>query len=207
MTVAAVRAIRDATCYLQYTRNRLGAVTTTIRQIRIDEWDVLRQVRLAAVKDAPAAFSESLADVEAMSDEEWQGRAARGAEGGSSFCALAFAQDQAIGMAVGVVDRTDSSYAYLVAVWVAPAHRGTDAAPSLVSLVIQWALSRGVAVVFAGVLKGNARAAVFYHRVGFTAHLGPIPAHPIAQGAETLLSRALSARETQDELDHSHCRA
>jgi hypothetical protein len=53
---------------------------TIVRQIQPDEWEVLRAVRLAALRDAPTAFSETLAEAEAMPADFWQGRAERGAK-------------------------------------------------------------------------------------------------------------------------------
>jgi GNAT superfamily N-acetyltransferase len=162
---------------------------TMVRQIQPDEWQVLRSVRLAALADAPTAFSETLTDARAMPDEFWRGLAERGARGEASFCALAFDNGQAIGMALGMADPADSALAYLAAVWVAPEHRGTDAAPMLVDSVARWAASRGARMLFAGVLEGNTRAAAFFQKVGFAPHMGTVPDHPTINGSGLVLSK------------------
>jgi len=162
----------------------------TIRHIRRDEWKLLRAVRLKALGDAPAAFSEALDEALAEPEDEWRARAERGAAGDTSCCALAFAGDDPIGMAVGVRDPAGAC-AYLVAMWVDPGHRGTPAATQLVDSITGWARARGIAVLFAGVRRGNDRAAAFYRKVGFTDHDGAIPKHPIAAGSDRLLSKAL----------------
>jgi GNAT superfamily N-acetyltransferase len=162
---------------------------TLVRQIQPDEWQLLRSVRLAALEDAPAAFSETLAEARAMPDEFWQDRAERGARGETSFCALAFDGGQPIGMAVGIADPDEGALAYLAAVWVAPAHRATDAAPLLVDSVARWAASRGARILFAGVLEGNTRAAAFFRKVGFVPHMGTAPDHPTINGSGLVLSK------------------
>lgn len=164
---------------------------TVVRQILSGEWEIMRAVRLAALRDAPAAFSETLSEAEAMPADFWQGRVERGAKGETSFCALAFAEDRPIGMAVGISDQKDSALAYLVAMWVAPECRRTAAAPLLADSVACWAASRGAEVLFAGVLEGNTRAAAFYQKVGFTPHQGMIPDHPATNGTGLVLSRKL----------------
>jgi len=162
-----------------------------IRQIQRDEWEIGRSVRLAALQDSPCAFSETYANAVVMPDDFWRGRAERGARGEASFSALAFADDEPIGMAVGLADPEDSAVAYLVAMWVAPEHRGTHVASSLVDAVADWAASRGASNVFAGVLLGNSRAASFYRKVGFAVHEGGVPKHPATDGAEVVLSRTV----------------
>lgn len=72
---------------------------TIVRQIQPDEWLLACQVRLAALTDAPEAFSEALAEAHAMPDHEWKGRASRGAAGDVSFCALAINGGEPVGMA------------------------------------------------------------------------------------------------------------
>jgi len=164
---------------------------TTVRQIRPDEWELARSVRLAALQDSPAAFSETSADALGQPDEFWQGRAERGAKGETSFSVIAFSDDQPIGMAVGIADQSDATIAYLAAMWVAPQHRGTDAAPLLVDSVATWARSLNIKVLFAGVLAENDHAEAFYRKVGFGPYEGPVPKHPAAEGSGVLLRKEL----------------
>ncbi len=164
-----------------------------VRQIQPGEWEIGRSVRLAALRDSPGAFSEIYADAVAMPDDFWRGRAERGAGGETSFSALALADDEPIGMAVGLADQEDSAVAYLAAMWVSPEHRGTHVAPALVDAVVGWAASRGVSTIFAGVLHGNSRAASFYRKAGFAEHKGALPKHPATNGSEVVLSRKVES--------------
>jgi hypothetical protein len=52
-----------------------------IRQINPNEWQLLRQVRLAAVTDSPHTFADSPEETEQMPDSLWQRRTKSGAEG------------------------------------------------------------------------------------------------------------------------------
>jgi GNAT superfamily N-acetyltransferase len=170
---------------------RAERIATTVRQIQSDEWRVLRSVRLAALEEAPEAFSETLAEARAASDDFWQGRTERGARGETSFCAITSDAGQPIGMAVGIVEQGDINNAYLAAMWVAPEYRGTGAAKALVNSVSGWAASRGATILFAGVREGNVRAAAFYRKVGFVLHTGAVPDHPTTNGCGLLLSKML----------------
>jgi ribosomal protein S18 acetylase RimI-like enzyme len=51
-----------------------------VRQIRADEWERLRELRLAALQDAPFAFGEQHAQAVQLPPSDWQARAERGAQ-------------------------------------------------------------------------------------------------------------------------------
>ena len=55
----------------------------TVGRIQPGDADVLRQVRLAALLDAPSAFGATSAEESARSPKEWAERARRGAAGDS----------------------------------------------------------------------------------------------------------------------------
>jgi ribosomal protein S18 acetylase RimI-like enzyme len=67
-----------------------------------------------------------------------------------------------------------------VAMWVDPAHRGSDAATRLVEAVCRWADDDGGRVVSLWVADGNDRARRFYERLGFTGtgERQPLPSAP-----------------------------
>ena len=162
-----------------------------IRQLRTHEWELLRQVRLAAVTDSPHAFAESAQETEQMPQSLWEGRTQRGAEGRTSFCSIALADGHPQGIAVGLIDSSDPSRTYLVSMWVSPHHRGTDVATSLLHEVIAWASARGAELLFAGVKPGNDRAAAFYQKNGFNMHQGMKPEHPATSDCDQVLKREL----------------
>jgi GNAT superfamily N-acetyltransferase len=164
---------------------------STVRQIKADEWKLLRKVRLEALSDAPYAFSATLEEARQMPDEEWQRRAHSGAEGKDTFCVLGIDGDEPVGIAVGLRESRDSTLAYLVSMWVTPSLRGTGLAASLVNSVTAWARGIGARVLLAGVKHGNFRADAFYRKFGFQAYKDLIPDHPATSGCELVLGLRL----------------
>lgn len=160
-----------------------------IRSIRPDEWRLLRDVRLAALAESPAAFSKPLARARALSDTDWQRFARDGAGGDVSGCFFALDDAEPVGIAVGLPDAEDASRAYLVSMWVAPAQRGGPAAGTLLAAVERWASGRGARTLVAGVTAGNDRALAFYRKCGYEpAGCG---SHAAIAGCEVVLAKNL----------------
>lgn len=134
-----------------------------IREIRPDDWPLLREVRLRALQDAPYAFLTTYAEATAHPDEHWQARATPG-DGGTTF--VLDADGRFEGM-VSVFAEDDPSVVFLVAMWVAPERRGSGAAAGLVGEVVDWARRRGAERVVLTVEAGNDRAAALYRKCGF----------------------------------------
>ena len=156
-----------------------------VRQIRPDEWPLLKRVRLAALADSPRAFSETLEEVKLHTDAVWRERAG----GTFSFCAIAVDEAEPVGMAVGLPDPQDSDLSYLVAMWVAPSRRSSATARALVECVESWAFESGRRILFVGVTAHNDRAVAFYRKCGFAIYTDKPPLHPAIQGCETVLSK------------------
>jgi GNAT superfamily N-acetyltransferase len=105
-------------------RHRLGAV---IRRLKPGEWQLLRDIRLRALADAPSAFAATLEPAR-PSPDEWQRRA----RGWRSVGDVTFVCD-GDGMVVGVRDGADC---WLGAMWVAPERRRDGVGTALVNAVI-----------------------------------------------------------------------
>jgi hypothetical protein len=71
----------------------------TIRRIQIGETAHYKQVRLAALKDAPYAFETTYGATLERSDEMWHERVASTAQGNDEAIFLAFADNLPIGIA------------------------------------------------------------------------------------------------------------
>lgn len=140
----------------------------TIRRISKEEYLVAKEIRLTALQDAPYAFSSTYAQASQRSDAEWERMAESWSVGNEGCTFLAYDDaGNAIGMAGGHRDAENPERAHLVAMWVAPAWRGTDAAAALVETVCQWAAAIPVREITAWVTEGNDRAIRFYNRIGF----------------------------------------
>ena len=142
-----------------------------VRQVRPEDWERLRQLRLEMLAHTPLAYLERLEDAVVKPEADWRHRARRGAglAGGEPTAPFVAERPDGrwVGQMVGYVDAPGS--AMLVAVYVAPDARGRAAgvADALLDAVLGWAAGR------AGVLRllvheDNARARAFYLRRGFT---------------------------------------
>lgn len=150
-----------------------------IRPTTEADWPLLKELRLAALLDAPTAFGVSHASAAANPDAQWRDRAA--ARGPATYL-LAFASDGApAGMIGGVLSAAQEFN--LIAMWVPPAQRGSGAAAALVQAMKQHAVAQGHQRVVLDVSPDNARAAAFYLKQGFRflPHWEPLESHPHIQ--------------------------
>jgi ribosomal protein S18 acetylase RimI-like enzyme len=135
-----------------------------VRRLGPGEVDLLRDLRLRALRDAPMAFGSTLAREEAYEPEQWERWAADAARGERQ---AVFIAEPGSGLASGVIDDEDPGLAHLYAMWVAPDGRGTGAGRALVDAVIAWAAERGARRLTTSVTEGNAGAAALYEHAGF----------------------------------------
>ena len=159
-----------------------------IRQAAQHDWAALRQVRLAALAEAPDAFSSTLDREIERPEQFWLDRIAAwpqfiawaggepvgivgafaepaaddgNANAGSQANAGAAGQDGCSGVAGG-----RGSW-HLVSMWVSPQVRGLGIADDLVAAVIAYTRADGAKRLTLWVTDVNARAIAFYDRMGF----------------------------------------
>ncbi len=137
-----------------------------IRPLTPDAWQLHRAVRLAALADAPYAFTTRLADVAGRSDDEWADLTRRRAQDPNGITYFAYVDGEPCGMAACVL--TDLG-AEMLAVWVAPQRRRQGVAEAMVDYARAWALGHGVARLVVGVYADNHGAVALYRSVGFVA--------------------------------------
>jgi GNAT superfamily N-acetyltransferase len=156
---------------------------------------VVRDIRLQALLDAPAAFASSHAREVGETDEAWQRRV----ESGAWF--VARESDETVGAPVGLVagiaDR-ETGGPHLVSMWVDPQARGRGVGLALVDAVKAWATGEftsddGPAErLILWVADGNLGARRLYQRCGFvdTGRRQPLPSDPTV--GESLMSCPLA---------------
>ncbi|MCG2624874.1 GNAT family N-acetyltransferase [Arthrobacter sp. I2-34] len=132
------------------------------------DWQVWRDLRLLMLADYPIAFTESLAQAGQNTDAQWRESASR-STGKNSVSVLASdpAEDgQAVGTMSCYVE--EDGTAWLAAVWVAPAYRGSGLAARLLAEILGWVREEsGAKILKLGVHEDNLRALAFYRRHGF----------------------------------------
>jgi ribosomal protein S18 acetylase RimI-like enzyme len=137
-------------------------ITMMIRYTTEEDWQTLRDIRLASLLDAPTAFGLRHASAAAYSDAQWRDRA--GARNQPEFL-LALMNGEAVGL-VGHHASPTSEFT-LIAMWVKPEYRGLAVAAGLVQAVKNRAAAQGHPRVVLTVSPDNGRAAAFYRKQGF----------------------------------------
>lgn len=144
-------------------------VDIKVRILGEDEWPLFREVRLAALKDAPEAFVARFEDEASYDDEYWRERmtltrivAERGAE--------------PVGVASLGLHNDDPETGEVFGLWTAPTSRGESAAWSLVTTASKKATEDGCRLLYFWAGSDNASAVGFASSFGFrpTAERRPV---------------------------------
>ena len=144
-----------------------------IRPTTMADWQLLRDIRLHALRDAPDAFGSTSAREAAFDETQWRQRATRD----GSFIAF-LPEVTPAGLAGGFQAAPDT--VELVAMFVRPRARGRGVGEALIGAVIGWARERDAACVHLWVTETNKPARRLYERCGFmaTAERQPLPSNP-----------------------------
>ncbi|MGW5424367.1 N-acetyltransferase family protein [Streptomyces sp. NPDC003943] len=163
----------------------------SIRTIRADEWEKVRELRLAALQDPVAhlAFVETYEKAVAQPDSFWQERTVNGSESGAGRVRQFVAETpdgRWIGATTVIVERPSDAeplfgepakvdQTQLVGVYVRPEARGAGVIDALFRAAVEWSWALpepAVERVRLYVHEDNHRAAAFYRRFGFVASGG-----------------------------------
>ncbi|MGH3167823.1 MAG: GNAT family N-acetyltransferase [Trebonia sp.] len=145
-----------------------------VREVGPDEWETLREIRLAALKEAPYAFGSSYEREAPFTEERWRKRL-------TSRTVTFFAELEATPLPAGIAGvYEEDGAADLVSMWVRPAARGRGAADALVNAASDWAKAHGYDTLYLWVTESNAPARKLYERCGFTptGESQPLPSDP-----------------------------
>jgi GNAT superfamily N-acetyltransferase len=145
-----------------------GAVT--IRRIRPEDGELLREARVRGLADSPDAFGQSLQEAVSRPADEWDLAARQSSLGDRR--AWYFAErdtEDAEPRVVGIVQgrRRPPHEVMVFSMWVEPAMRRLGIGRALIEAVEGWASTwRGTTTVL-WVFGGNEPAIRFYQRLGF----------------------------------------
>ncbi len=135
----------------------------TVRAIGADEWALARDLRLAALADAPDAFTSTLEGTRAIGDDEWRRRLAA-ADGSNEVVLVAMVDGAPAGLVRGAVGDDGVE---ITAMWVAPGARRRGAGAALLDALAEWARSRGARSATLFVAVTNEAALALYRKAGF----------------------------------------
>lgn len=139
-----------------------------IRRIRIGEFDLFKQIRLRALKEAPYAFSSTYESALQRSEESWREQADNSAQGSDRATFITFSDDAPVGIAALYRVENQINVGAMLQVWVAPEHRGTGVARDLIDAIFEWAGENNFRMILSRIRDGNIRAQKFYTKYGFS---------------------------------------
>jgi ribosomal protein S18 acetylase RimI-like enzyme len=135
-----------------------------LRALGSDDWRVWRELRLAALAEAPEAFGSTLAQRTGAGDREERWRARLEIPGARDVVAVL--DGHPVGMASGVPAEEGASVE-LISMWVSPVARGQGAGDLLIGAVERWAVERHAKTLRLSVRPDNGQAIALYERHGF----------------------------------------
>jgi GNAT superfamily N-acetyltransferase len=134
-----------------------------LRQLVPDDWKDWRELRLAALADAPAAFGSRYEDWIDAEEERWRARLSVP----GSYNLIASLDGSPAGMAGGLPAHDEPDVRHRVSMWISPAARGRGLGDRWMTAVEDWARSEGAVAVELSVVHGNDKAHALYLRHGY----------------------------------------
>jgi len=110
-------------------------MTFHLRRLEPTEAPLLRELRIAALQDAPDQFAETVAHALARSDREW-----------AKFAATAYVAESdnaLVGLVFAFEDASDDAVGRVGGMWVASGARRTGIGSALVEAALSWAKAAG----------------------------------------------------------------
>jgi ribosomal protein S18 acetylase RimI-like enzyme len=137
-----------------------------IREMRAHDWRAFRELRLQALREAPYAYSSTLAQWQGDGDteERWRGRLTD-----VPFNVIAHLDDAAAGIVSGT-SPSPEGVVEIISLWVAPFARGRGVGDALIEAVVRWARGNRARAVALAVVPGNEPAIELYRRHGFASN-------------------------------------
>jgi GNAT superfamily N-acetyltransferase len=159
-----------------------------VRGVTAEDWQILRDIRLAALRDAPSAFGSTYAGEAALTEQDWRDRAT------NRINFLAYLPEASTAEPAGLAGAYVEvpGQAELVSMWVSSPARGRGVGEALIARVTQWAEEEtGAATLHLWVTESNKPAVRLYERCGFTltGERQPLPSDPSL--IEVAMSRPL----------------
>jgi RimJ/RimL family protein N-acetyltransferase len=148
------------------------------------DWREYREIRLAALKDAPSAFASTWQEEASLTASQWIERAQLSEDGDT--LTIVIAADEAgrwVGLAGGFRPGERGADAELISMWVTPGCRGRSIGRELIRAVLAWARSHRASSVGLWVNAANRPAISLYAKAGFlrTGEVDKLPSDPTQQ--------------------------
>jgi GNAT superfamily N-acetyltransferase len=147
-----------------------------VNETTMDDWPVLRDIRLTALADAPDAFSSNYAKEAAYGEADWRRWTARGG------IFLAYLPEVSASEPAGLIGgyQQQPGPAELISMFVRRQARGRGVGEALIAAVAGWAQTRSAPSLHLWVTETNKNARLLYESCGFslTGERQPLPPNP-----------------------------
>lgn len=166
----------------------LAAMTIEIRRVRVDEWRLVRYIRLRALAEAPESFGSTYADQSILPEEYWRELVERRATSAEEATFIAVVDGVWSGMAATSPDDDLADAAMVQSMWVDPVSRRRGIADALVNTIMDWNRARGIDALTLWVTGSNRPAIRLYEKLGFnaTGRTQPHPSNPALHEIEMI---------------------
>jgi ribosomal protein S18 acetylase RimI-like enzyme len=161
-----------------------------IKVLRPDDWELWRELRQAALEEAPYAFGATLADWQGDGDREQRWRLRLEIPG--SLNLIAYLDGVPVGMGSGIPAEGDSEGVEVISFWVSPAARGRGVGDRLLGEIESWAAGQGARTMRLSVMPGNAAALALYARQGLRETGEKGDPTPDGTGFEVVMAKTLA---------------
>ena len=136
-----------------------------IAPLEREQWQLLKQLRIAALADSPDAFGPTAEDARSRPDSYWQTWASRlDADLGLALFVLTI-EGEPSGLVSATKDR--AGIGHIGAMWVAPAARGGRFGSRLLDRALDFLGQTGCRTIELSVTEGNAGPLSLYRSRGF----------------------------------------
>ncbi len=151
----------------------------TVRRVNADEWQLVRDVRLRSLSDAPEAFSADPEETRKRPDDHWVERARKGSDGPTDAIFVAEQRLDSggdvgvrwVGVVMGYLDPVAERVINLVSMWTDPTVQRQGVGRQLVDAWVEWAEASAsdakVDVAELWVMQHNVGAQRLYRGAGF----------------------------------------
>jgi ribosomal protein S18 acetylase RimI-like enzyme len=138
-----------------------------IREFKRDEWDLYRSLRLSSLRDSPDSFGSTLDMESKFPDQEWENKLSLSSGLAQVIPLVALIDNDAKGLAWGVLRKSDLKEAHIYQMWVAPEARGSGLGKALLSRIIAWAKNLELTALVLSVTDKNIEAIKLYRSFSF----------------------------------------
>jgi GNAT superfamily N-acetyltransferase len=158
-----------------------------VRRLVADQGPLLRELRIAGLREAPYAFGATLQDALAQDAAAFDRLAQHLARADDDACFVLYTEGEPAGLIDAYFDDNGQRRAFVRALWVAPAVRHLRGGELLVATASEWLIERGASQIYAWIADVNTNAMGFYERIGFVSSGDRRPLQSNPQQSEALL--------------------